>query len=173
MLTRGFRLLLGLTFVLACAGVAYPCTCFNPSLEVKLRKSGAVFVGRVVEIQKMRAGPYEYSIRFAVERAWKGVADSEIELPANYDEPGMCNDMHFQLGQKYLVYATIDVDGCLSIERDCGWTRRAEHARGDIKRLVLEFTPKPPVDRSRDRIVAIIFGIASLAVASLLFVRRQ
>ena len=157
------RLLSALLFVLFCAGHAHPCTCYNPSLERKLKESGAVFVGEITGIEPVSVKYYAYSVRFKVDEAWKGVAGAEIEMFAGYDVPGRCNDLSLATGRKYLVYADIDKDGCLSIARECGPTAYLSDAAEEVAQLRSKFSPAP-----RAGLTAAETGVGALYVLSFL-----
>ena len=158
------RILMALVFVLSCAGYVFPCTCGVPPLEEEFKESSAVFIGEITGLERWPVGRYEYSVKFKVDTAWKGIIGSEIEMFAAYDMPGMCNDLRLSPGEKYLVYADTDKDGCLYIARDCGPTANVKYAAEDVKRLQSKFSPRRPADLSAEGIgTGVLYVLSFLA----------
>ncbi|HEU0143442.1 MAG TPA: hypothetical protein VFQ47_01535 [Nitrososphaera sp.] len=84
--------------------------CPVPEVPEALQRSGAVFVGEVVEVIEPKTSDPNallperfYTIRLKVERAWKGVSGQEIKVLA--PTPGYETKPVPNKGDKYLVYA--------------------------------------------------------------------
>lgn len=90
------------------APTVFPCTCIIPKHRTDFRKAKAVFVGRVIDIDKKRTIPERlsggviYSAKFEIEKAWKGFSKSEIAVFVWYDFG--CGGFDFKPSEKYLVY---------------------------------------------------------------------
>jgi hypothetical protein len=168
-----FRALLALGFVACAAGAAFACSCDDPPLETKFKDAGAVFVGEAVELTKVRVNFYEYSVRFKVEKSWKGAPGPEIEVFAAYDLPGMCNDLPLSPGEKYLVYADIDKDGCLYITRDCGPTANLRYAAEEAEQLQAKFPLGRPAALSADGIGAGVLYVLSFLAGCVWLAKRR
>ena len=100
-----------------------------------LESSKAVFAGEVISEEKH--GDIK-TFKFMVEKYWKGADRKEVEIfvyqTARYQSP-------FKEGEKFLVYATGDEDGRLTVSR-CSRSRALEYAEDDIKQLGEGKTPK-------------------------------
>jgi hypothetical protein len=136
------RTLFGVTFaallLCLCARDASACSCAEFSTRQNLRRSGAVFLGKVVEMLPADPGgdfpPAEYVVRFEVERRWKGARGREVSALASTDWPGMCGDLKLEVGGRFLIYAERR-KGRLFIYRDCGPSRPAKDAGEEMKKL--------------------------------------
>jgi hypothetical protein len=94
--------------IAATASDIFACSCFQPEgvpIEKQVReafdKSASVFVGQVVDVTKK---PVSNLIKFRVEKSWNNKSQKEITVstPGN---SAMCG-YEFQVGKKYLVYAS-------------------------------------------------------------------
>jgi hypothetical protein len=168
-----FRALLALGLVACAAGAAFACTCDDPPLETKFKDAGAVFVGEAVELTKVHVNFYEYSVRFKVERSWKGASGPEIEMFAAYDLPGMCNDLRLSPGEKYLVYADTDKEGRLYIARDCGPTANLRHATEEVEQLQAKFPRRRPAALTADGIGAGVLYVLSFLAGCVWLAKRR
>ena len=92
---------------------AIACTCDSaPTVDAALAQSDAVFVGTVISGKLLvgrRGDPYARVFTFAVVEAYKGVAESNIEVQTGIGW-GDCG-LDFLVGRKYLVYACNDTWG--------------------------------------------------------------
>lgn len=82
------------------------CSCVeNPSVEVALQKSDAVFSGNVIDVREKRQpnGYRPKSVHFEVIDTWKGVEETQIIIVTGLGG-GDCG-FDFKEGQEYLVYA--------------------------------------------------------------------
>ncbi|MDN4606954.1 hypothetical protein [Sporosarcina highlanderae] len=88
---------------------ASACSCIAPPPpEDALEKANAVFTGEVVEIEEKRklfGGFIGKKVQFKVDKAWKGIDESEIVISTGQSD-GDCG-FSFVKGQKYLVYASV------------------------------------------------------------------
>lgn len=120
---------ISLLLVLAAVFVpsSYACECDGRgSPRQELRKSKAVFVGEVVGIEGGGRGT-PYFIKFRVEEHWKGVKGGMITVSV----PGGLCGIHFEVNQKWLVYAygkNLETDNCRR-------TRLATMASDDLRML--------------------------------------
>jgi hypothetical protein len=109
-------LLLALSFVSMMTSVetALACQCAPIKLAEAKRKSDAVFAGTVVRVKRRSVGGD--SIKFRMERVWKGEKTGEIEI---YSGAGC--DAPFKVGRRYLVFGYLDkdnrlkTDGCMVV----------------------------------------------------------
>ncbi|MCM3711317.1 hypothetical protein [Sporosarcina luteola] len=115
------------------------CSCIMPpSPEEALDKADAVFSGEVVEIvenKKFFGGAYGRTVHLKVDKAWKGIKESETSITTGYDD-GDCG-YSFEKGQKYLVYASASnmyVPGTLSTTI-CHRTTELSNAAEDLNEL--------------------------------------
>lgn len=82
------------------------CSCVeNPSAEIALQKSDAVFSGKVIDVREKRQpnGYRPKSVHFEVIDTWKGVEETQIIIATGLDD-GDCG-FDFKEEQEYLVYA--------------------------------------------------------------------
>jgi hypothetical protein len=92
------------------ADSVYACSPVIESHTKYFRKAKAVFIGTPIEIssndisqesEELRYNPYK--IKFRVETSWKG---NKPEITVVSDNgTGPCDQVRFQIGEKYLVYA--------------------------------------------------------------------
>lgn len=96
------------SIIIVTASDVFACSCFVPegipiAKQVKdaYTKSSSVFVGQVVEVIKK---PDNNLIKFRVEKSWNNKFQKEVTVstPSN---SAMCG-YEFQVGKKYLVYAS-------------------------------------------------------------------
>lgn len=94
------------------ASNVFACSCFTPEgipIEKQVKdaytKSSSVFVGQVVDVIKK---PETNLIKFRVEKSWNNKFQKEmtVSTPGN---SAMCG-YEFQVGKKYLVYASGEND---------------------------------------------------------------
>jgi hypothetical protein len=132
------RIVFTASMILACAAEVFPCTCSSPGVREKFRSADVVFVGSVTAISP--ASPDAdfplamHTVKFKVEKLWKGPRNSEITAVADYDQRGWCGDLDLAVGEKYLIYADRQ-KGRLRIQTDCGPNMNVRYAAGELKRL--------------------------------------
>jgi hypothetical protein len=130
---KHFVLLVGALLLAALsASEAFSCSCSDFSQRDAFRKANAVFTGQFISYGVIPKDADTYpTIKFKVEKMWKGEKRSEIEI-ATYDlNPSVCGE-GFVLGEKYLVYAY----GKKLVARTvCDRSTKVEYASEDIKRL--------------------------------------
>jgi hypothetical protein len=88
-------------------------TCAVADLDNAYNRARAVFLGEVTDIvetvypnQTARGQERAFSIRFKVEKAWKGVFTSTFEVLSSYGEDaGPLGFPLMRKGQRYVVYA--------------------------------------------------------------------
>lgn len=97
------------------AGGAHACSCAGESMssEEALRRSSAVFSGKVSEVGSLkperdgittRVRPYLAPVTFDVNAAWKGVSGDTAVV---YGQgPGVSCGLDFEIGETYLVFAS-------------------------------------------------------------------
>ena len=121
-----------------CTREAFACSCAEFTTRQNLRQSGAVFLGKVVEMLPAEAGNdfplAQYVVKFEVERRWKGARAREVSAIASTDWAGMCGDLKLEVGERFLIYAERR-KGRLFIYRDCGPSRPAKDAGEEMKKL--------------------------------------
>jgi hypothetical protein len=104
----------------------------------KFRAADSIFVGTLVEMSPANpTGDFPLAantVKFKVEKRWKGAGKPEVTAIANYDQPGWCGDLNLTVGERYLIYAD-RVKGRLLIYTDCGPNRNAKNAAEEIARL--------------------------------------
>jgi hypothetical protein len=103
-------LLIGV-FVLS-AGKGYACSCIKPEAPEALRQAQAVFVGQVIDVTDPRsilpedpASERMFTVKFRVERAWKGAPFSGEVNVLSAQGNGSCAHPPVSLGERYLIYA--------------------------------------------------------------------
>ncbi len=99
--------LFSFSFFLSFASFVGACSCAeNPSVEIALERSDAVFSGEVVNVKEVRnpQGYMSKSVLFEVFQSWKGVEQSQLIIATGLGG-GDCG-FDFQVGKHYLVYAT-------------------------------------------------------------------
>ena len=134
MLFKSFFVLISF---LSSSSVAIACSCDDPSVRQKYREADAVFVGEVISF-KTWDNPvnkyFFYKVDFRVERQWKGKKQKVISAVASYDQPGMCNDLSLNVGEKFLIYTPLKKKQYI-IYRECGPNRNAKSAKKEIKKV--------------------------------------
>lgn len=123
----------------------YACFCVVPEVPDAFRVARAVFVGEVVEIiephtdnPKAPLVDRVYSIKFRVERSWKGVNGSTISVLSDQGR-GCFSWGPFLKGNKYLVYAERQTPGAptgnLAVLFSCNRTALLAAASEDLELL--------------------------------------
>ena len=107
---------------------AVECKCGIPSADAAFTRSSNVFLGEVVSEEKN--GDIR-TFEFKVERYWKGKAAKTIKINV-YENARY--QAWFKTGERYLVYATANQDGTLSVGR-CSRSNEAKNAAADLKKL--------------------------------------
>lgn len=88
------------------------CKCMNPgSPTEKLNQHSAVFLGKVVDIDKVLF-KRNYEVEFKVEKSWKGVVQNKVKIYTARDS-ATCGD-NFEKNKRYIVYAEYGENGLLS-----------------------------------------------------------
>lgn len=85
---------------------AIACSCVeNRGVEEALEQAEAVFSGRVLDVKEQKGadGYLAKAVHFSVDRAWKGVNETEIIIATGLGG-GDCG-IDFIVGEEYLVYA--------------------------------------------------------------------
>ena len=106
------RPLLIFALALMSAVRALGCSCDTlPPMEVEFARSDSVFVGRVVQmsVESRNEGDYHYEVkvcRFQVIEAFKSIEDQKKELTVITPMSGTACGFPFELGDRYLVYAS-------------------------------------------------------------------
>lgn len=106
----------------------FDAKCRVPSLPEAIKEARAIFRGKVVGVTE------EGSVKtfeFKVERYWKGVKTRKVFVNASQN---VRYEPWFQVGQRYLVYASRGDDGKLW-ENRCSTSKRVEDAAPDYKLL--------------------------------------
>ena len=137
---------LGCLFSLS-ARNGYACFCITPEALQAFRAASAVFVGEVTEIiepisnnPKAPLADRLYTIRFKVEKSWKGTAAEEIVVLSNQGRGGCFSWGPFLKGNKYLVYAERRTPSGTRIRNlavlfSCNRTSLLKNADEDLKAL--------------------------------------
>jgi hypothetical protein len=105
-------ILLALVIALSALSASSPlCSCVVPEVPEAFDRAKAVFVGEVIEIvepttsdEKAPLHDRFYVLRFKVEKSWKGVLASEIDVLSDQGR-GCFAYPTVKKGEKYLVYA--------------------------------------------------------------------
>ncbi|WP_274365957.1 hypothetical protein [Paenibacillus thermotolerans] len=167
---------LGLAGLASFAPPAYACSCAMPrTVEEEFAAMDAVFSGKAVRVDRPAEGSSgDVTVRFEVERAWKGVDQAEVTLKtAQYEES--CG-FSFESGQSYLVYANKDGESWAT--NYCTRTAAIQKAGGDLKQLCEGFEPPHSVvSRFGWGTIAAIAGLAvfitGLTVRSFIIGKRE
>lgn len=126
---------------------SYACSCVMPEVPQAFREARAVFVGEVIEIVEPRSDDPKapladrlYTIRFKVERSWKGATSQEISVLSDQGRAGCFSWGPFLKGKKYLVYAERRTPGGAAITNlavlfSCNRTALLTSASEDLKTL--------------------------------------
>ena len=109
------------------------CMIQPKSVEDAFKKSDAVFVGEVIEVED--AGSLREA-RFRVEQSWKGVETKEVIVFATRT----AESPRYQGKGQYLVFATLQ-NGKL-ITGNCSRTKKIEQAQEDLQQLGAGKRPK-------------------------------
>jgi hypothetical protein len=125
-------LFFALIIILTATTLASPiCDCFDyPDHSTAFKQAKAVFVGKVLRIDKNAARPegleneVDYSITFQIDKRWKGPAGSTL-VAWQHAEHALCSHWQFEEGVKYLVYAGAS-RGNLIVSGWCSRTRPLE-----------------------------------------------
>jgi hypothetical protein len=135
----------------------------------------AVFSGEVIDIGVL-GETEEYAVRFAVERVWKGVSESEVTVRTFIDQ-GICG-FPFEEGESYLVYAYGEPEDLTTslIDRTTRWDR----ADSDLNALgpgrpVDEVVVGEPVDAgSGDRVWILPVAVVAVGLFAgvIMYLRR-
>ena len=150
-----------LAFSLAPPSV-YACSCVVPEVPEAFREARSVFVGEVVEIIEPRSGNPKapladqlYSIKFKVERSWKGVNASQLSVLSDQGRAGCFSWGLFVKGMKYLVYAERRTPGApvrnLAVLFSCNRTALLASASEDLKLIDIIRVRARPKRNSRSR----------------------
>jgi hypothetical protein len=138
-------LLLACTVAVGRFGNAPPTRCFMPrAVSEELEKSDAVFTGKVIAEEYQPVKPTSddgevLTVKLAVERWWKGEMKKEVTLYTqtirypNGMTSFMEEDFCFQVGMRYLVYAS-DTAGKLRTN-GCRRTKSLVQADDDLREL--------------------------------------
>lgn len=92
---------------------ALACSCDTfPPMDVEFARSDSVFVGRVVQmsVEPRVEGNYRYEVRvcrFQIIEAFRGIGDQKKEFTVVTRMSGTACGFPFELGERYLVYASI------------------------------------------------------------------
>lgn len=165
MLIRIKHILMTVFFVclLLNAAQILACLCANLSAEEAIKKSTAVFSGKVVGFEYRKGIPNEFRdsqaretgekvdyetkvVKIQVEQWWKGNIPKEVIMITNNTRTetsgsfGGC-DFNFKEGETYLIYATSDDTGLRT--NACTRTRKIADAEEDLDTLG---TGKEPVE---------------------------
>lgn len=123
------KTILVLVFLAHCAGNAFSCSCVERSARKDYRSAKAIFIGEVIGVSQ---GNLPASVKFKVEKQWKGAKQSEFIASWGYEGVGTCGGFLFEKGQKYLVY----VHGKeLSVYTACDRTAKLGYVKDELKRL--------------------------------------
>jgi hypothetical protein len=122
-----FALAIGTSFT-------YACSCANPSVREKFRNADAVFVGYLLSIKDSNVEEFPHSIKFRVEKHWKGVAGNNVTVLFAFDNPGWCGDLPLTKGEQYLIYAYHQKEGLVTYI-DCGPNRIAQNVPDEMRKL--------------------------------------
>jgi hypothetical protein len=92
------------------APLTFACSGEIQSHRRDFREARAIFIGRAAKIiakprvpEGYASGEIDYTVRFEIERRWKGARGSEVTILVH--SPVTCSKFNFQEGQRYLVYA--------------------------------------------------------------------
>ena len=139
LIPRSIRFILAI-LVLASVTLASPlCDCFDyPSHRAAFGKAKAVFVGRVIKIDKKSDRPerleseVNYSVTFRIDQRWKGAGSATLTVWLLF-EHDLCSKWKFLEGEKYLVYAQ-SFRGSLIVSGYCSRTRPFDTKDADALR---------------------------------------
>ncbi|HKC88075.1 MAG TPA: hypothetical protein VKG02_18970, partial [Blastocatellia bacterium] len=124
---------------------AAPARCSKPvSVLAELEKSDAVFAGKVIaeEYRPLKTSTAQdevLTVRFAVEKWWKGARSEEVILYTSTIRNSERiisseeEDFRFSVGERYLVYASGAPDDLRT--NGCRRTKKLESADEDLQKL--------------------------------------
>jgi hypothetical protein len=94
------------------ASSTFACFCLIPDVPKAVERASAVFVGEVVDIAEPSTSDEHaplpgkfFVIKFKVQKSWKGVTSSEVEILSAQGKYGCFAFPPVRKGEKYLVYA--------------------------------------------------------------------
>ena len=137
-------------------GSVLACTCgYTPSVAQAKREADIVFLGEAADSKYQKGAVFpngkdageELTIRFEVERWWKGGNAADVVLfteqyqSADYSISVSTCAFQFDVGERYVVYARRAEDGKLRATY-CSRTSKAEKAKEDLKQLGKGRNPK-------------------------------
>ena len=102
--------------------------CAIPAFKDALSASSSVFVGKVKSEKKV--GDTKI-FEFEVEKYWKGAKKKKIKISV-YETSRF--QAWFEVGEKYLVYATAEDDGAFHVGR-CSRSKSIDDASEDLQKL--------------------------------------
>jgi hypothetical protein len=162
--------------LLAAPQAAYACSCMAAgSPKESLEQSAAVFIGTVESVGEPQDG--SRFVLFDVRNAWKGVATSNIAVTTPQDS-AMCG-FNFEQGKSYVVYASQDESGVLSVNL-CSRTHELAENDEDIAALGAAMpttavevpnAKRPLSEKTKTAALAIIALVAVLSVGAM--IRRK
>ncbi|MET3507177.1 hypothetical protein [Halalkalibacter oceani] len=134
--------LYGLLILLLCSLFplsASACSCLeNAGVEEALERAEAVFSGKVLDVKEQKGadGYLAKAVHFSVDRAWKGVDQTEVIIATGLGG-GDCG-IDFVVGEEYLVYANqsswhADISPLEAII--CSRTAHLDAAEEDLRQL--------------------------------------
>jgi hypothetical protein len=104
------QVILIICLIVSSVSGAYGCQPVIQRHSKYFRKAKAVFIGTPVEISSNDISQdaeerqyYSFKVKFQIEKNWKG-NKSEITVISD-NGSGPCDQVRFQIGEKYLVYA--------------------------------------------------------------------
>jgi hypothetical protein len=111
----------------------------------ELKTADVVFVGKVTSVLDTlrRSGSFDYHARraiFALQAVWKGPTAGSVTILT-----GMVCEIHFVVGERYLVFATADSNGVL-FTRWCSHTELLASASRYLPALGEARLPLAPQD---------------------------
>jgi hypothetical protein len=132
------RMVLALGLLVIITSAVYACSCEIPDRSKAFKQAKAIFIGQVIEINQVKYQEdkpdglfYAYTIKFKVERYWKGNKTSEVVV---LSDQGLlpCHTSKFIVGKRYLVYA---YGKKLLAPINCNRSRAVEDASEDLEKL--------------------------------------
>lgn len=139
-LMRAWSLTFGLVWVAGTAA-AMACSCAPPPApKVALEAAAAVFVGKVTKRGNL-PNSFLREVTFEVERQWKGVATPAVTVTTAQD--GAACGVHFEVGQRYLVYCYRANANAPLATNLCTRTCLLKEAQGDLMELGPGTPPQP------------------------------
>ncbi|REJ75622.1 MAG: hypothetical protein DWQ47_09135 [Acidobacteria bacterium] len=110
----------------------HPVRCAIPTFEVEFERSQAVFIGKVISIEK---DADRKVFEFEIEKFWKGVEESKVVVTVS-ENPRF--QAQFTKGGRFLVFAKADEEGGLfdgRCSRSKDLDRNPEGAEEDLDKL--------------------------------------